>query len=164
MSVPVVLDTNVLLDDSNIIDKYDNIILPSTVLEELDGLKKSPDIGYAAIEVSHKIEQNMDKIKFIIQDIYNDYPDGWDTTSRDNKIILSARDSNAIVVSNDLNVRLKAQSIGLTADVPNIDCDIPYKGYKEIIMIPEELSEHYTNPINRWDLLINEYLLIHHLI
>jgi predicted ribonuclease YlaK len=160
MNVPVVLDTNVLLDNPNIIDQYDNIILPTAVLEELDGLKKSPDIGYSAREASRKIETNIDKIKFIIKDIYNNYPEGWDLTSRDNKIILSARDSNAIIISNDLNVRLKAQSIGLKSDVPNIDCDIPYKGYKEIIMTPEELSEHYTNPINRWNLLINEYLLI----
>ena len=53
-----VIDTNVLLDDLSVIDNYEQIILPSAVLEELDGLKKNPDTKYRSQQAIKKIEAN----------------------------------------------------------------------------------------------------------
>ncbi len=79
----VVLDTNVLLDDSDIINKYDEIILCSSILEELDGLKKSPDTKFRARQAIRKIEENLHKIHIVVKDIYTGFPDGWDGNLRE---------------------------------------------------------------------------------
>ena len=35
-----------------------------------------------------------------------------------------------------------------------------YKGYKEVTLNEYELSLHYQCPVNKWNLLDNEYLII----
>lgn len=166
----VVFDTNVLLEDPSVIEQYISegykVILPSSVLEEVDGLKKSnDDIGYKARGANRVIRDNRKNIKFEIKDIYNDMPDGWDKDKRDNKIVLCARDNNSLLVSNDVNVIIKAECVGVECygiDEDKKDDEI-YKGYKEVEFNDIQLSEFYTN-INAkdYDLLINEYMLIKH--
>ena len=159
----VVLDTNVLLGDENAIDCYEHIILCSSVLEELDGLKKDSNVGFFAREAIRKIEKNLDKIHFETKDIYNDVPDGWDGEKRDNKIILCAKEHRAKLISNDINVIIKANSINIPVEkhISQV-CKIDYKGFKVVEMSEDEMAKWYQNhnKSNDWDLCVNEYLLI----
>jgi PhoH-like ATPase len=155
-----VLDTNVLLDDPNIIDKYDDIILCSAILEELDGLKKNGETAFRARHAIKKIEQNLNKIKFVVKDIYDGFASGWNPDLRDNKIIMTAKENDAVIISNDINVRIKAESIGIKAESHMTD-DIIYKGWKILTGDTKWINNLHTeleDNINTHKLLTNEYV------
>ena len=157
----VVIDTSVLLDDCTVIDQYDEIILCSSVLEELDGLKKNNDLRYKAQSAIKMIEANDKKITFEVKDIYEGFPDGWDCTLRDNKIVMCACENSASLLTNDINMRNRARVLNVPVIVSEVDLfESIYKGYKEVVLTDEELAYHYQNPENHWGLLNNQYLII----
>ena len=159
----VVIDTNVLLRNPEILNQYDSIILPIAILEELDGLKKGEgDIGFRARQASKAIEK-CSNIEFIIKDKYDNIPEGWNPDLRDNKIILTALENNAKLISDDLNVRIKSRAIGVDSESYFYkECDLSYKGFKEVEMNEEDLANWYINTkkIDKWNINVNEYLLI----
>lgn len=75
MTKTIAVDTNLLLDDSSIIYKlskeYDCILIPRTVLKELDKHKYNPNLSYSARNAIMTIrqfkEEFPEKIKFHIQ-------------------------------------------------------------------------------------------------
>lgn len=134
-----VLDTNVLCADPDAIFKFDEhkIILPITVVKELDGLKKgSSDAAKNARIVSRKISELQDQfgglndyvpindkggeLKVLAtwfhgaNDLCLDFndPDMGD----DNRIINTAHWNEAILVSKDNNVRIIASAFGVKAE------------------------------------------------
>jgi predicted ribonuclease YlaK len=161
----ICLDTNVLLENPEILDTLENIVLCTSVLEEIDGLKKG-ELGHLAREVNRKIEANINKIEFVIKDVYDNIPDGWDKDKRDNKIIFAALECGAKLLSNDINVRIKAKVVGVECEgygsgvKPTTYVD--YSGYKEIEFTHQELADFYNN-INKnedYGLKEGQYLLI----
>lgn len=111
----VVIDTNLLLDDPKVIYKlsieYDKIILPITVLKELDKHKFKPDTSFSAREairslIAFKSEYN-DKILF-------DTEEGEKSDeSNDIRIINSAIRHSAVLVTKDMSMSIIAESLGL---------------------------------------------------
>jgi predicted ribonuclease YlaK len=163
--VSYVLDTNVLLLDVDSLKKFEKVLLPMSVLEELDGIKMRKDDGelaYRARKVIHAIE-NGDNIEFFTMDKIGGMPWGWNKDLRDNKIIFTAKKFGAILISNDLNVRIKAKVVGVKSEkyVKN-ECDISYKGFRVITMTDDELAKWYETSakVNKWELELNQYLLI----
>jgi PhoH-like ATPase len=158
-----VLDTNVLLESPEILEEFDGIILPSAVLEEIDGLKKAEgSLGMKAREANRKIEKNKKKIEFVIKDIYIDMPDGWDESKRDNKIVMCALENKARIISNDINVRLKAEAVGVKSQGWYKDKE-EYKGYKSVKLNTCEINELYNklnSNVNKLELLTNQYIEI----
>lgn len=157
----VCLDTNILLDSPHILDELDNVILCTSVLEEIDGLKKSQDVGYKARLANRKIRDNIHKIKFIIKDVYDNIPEGWDKEKRDNKIVLTALENDAILYSNDINVKIKAESLGIECvDMNGKQSDGDYKGWKEIKGDTEYINSYYQDIYDgKIKFLTNEYLI-----
>lgn len=157
----VVIDTNVLLDNSEVLEKYGKIIIPSAVLEEIDGLKKSESVGFKARQVSRKLDKEKYRIKFITKDIFENIPSGWDEHKRDNKIVMCAKENNADLISNDINIRIKAESIGVKSYFYRSENKEEYKGWKEIILSDNEVSDFYSNKLNlSEESSINEYLIL----
>ena len=139
-----VLDTNILLHDSNCIENLgDNtIVIPIPVFEELDDQKKRKDqIGLTARLISRKIDEyrqlgktKNQKLKtgvttsaggkLIVCSIRSDWSEVPDLEqTRDNKIILTAhwlkkqtKFGTVILLSKDTNVRLKAEACGVESD------------------------------------------------
>ncbi|MBI3671429.1 PhoH family protein [Candidatus Azambacteria bacterium] len=135
-----VLDTSVLIHNANaIFDFQDNtIIIPVGVLEELDGLRKSAgEKGFVAREISRTLEE-MTKGKNVTNGIKTKnggmllfelngggkelLPENFGH-SVDNSIIAVTlkkqseyRDRKVILVSKDINLRLKAQALGVEAE------------------------------------------------
>ena len=107
----VVIDTNVLLDYPNVIQEFEEIFLPSAVLEELDKLKKDRNLGYKARRASRVIDEATN-ISYILEENY-EMPDGWDKNKNDNKIIMCAKEKGLLIISNDLLVRAKAAALKL---------------------------------------------------
>ncbi len=132
-----VLDTNILLHNPNCLEKFqeNHIYIPHVVIEELDGLKKAPgETGYSAREASRKINEYRKKGKLVdgvetegggklhlfIPDAgsTDELPDGWNPNKSDNRILaavkrLSEKASPVILVSNDTNMQLKADAMGV---------------------------------------------------
>ncbi|MEY3071013.1 MAG: hypothetical protein RL473_1120 [Actinomycetota bacterium] len=145
--IRVVLDTSVLIADTNCLLAYPDcdIVIPLTVIEELDGLKSRPDdVGRAARAALRGLEEIRMKaggslahpvrihpegdeasnnatvhieINGIQKHLLNEH--GLDSNKADNRIIGAALGqanyAPTHMVSNDAALRIKAAHLGLTA-------------------------------------------------
>lgn len=137
----VVLDTNVLLSDPGVIFSYPDaeVIIPETVLGEIDKLKTSrvdPDLRFRGREVSRilfdfsesgSLVDGVDipdggRIRVLPLDPDVTLPEGLSTRNADDRILASAYQAcvsgceGLTLVTNDLNMLLKAQTLGLNVE------------------------------------------------
>lgn len=136
MKKTYILDTSVLIDNPKILENIPNseIILPINVIEELDKLKKFKDeVGKNARLAIRKIDElskNEDlniginlKNKSIIkvESSFDKNYFGTDESYNDNKILacalgLSKTNENVVLLTKDLNLRIRARAIGVKSD------------------------------------------------
>jgi len=165
-----ILDTNVLLSDPNSIFSFEehDIVIPMVVLEELDRHKSRPDeVGRHAREVTRMLDSMREKGSLetgvplkdgatlrVMQHKHSDaskMPAGMQADKPDNLIISFAFGmSHAILVSKDINVRVKCDSLGVKCeDYRKMRiADDPQKFYRgvEVIEVPEEcVSSFYEH-------------------
>ena len=163
----ICIDTNVILEHPEVLDIFEDIILPSAVLEELDRQKSlNGELGYKARRGIRLLETHKSKITYETKDIYKNIPDGWDKDKRDNKIVLCARDHGALLLSNDANVRAKADAIKIQYDKyggnEDRSQDDVYSGYKRFSGDADFINNLFTdikNGKNEYNFVINEYLI-----
>ena len=135
------LDTNILMRSPNAIYVFDDndVLICSTTLEELDDLKNKPgETGYnarEAIRVLNNLSLNGNNLYDgvtlpnsgtlkIVKDCTPDeaektkgmLPREWSLGKPDNRIINTAIKNDAILVTNDISMSLKAQSTGLKTE------------------------------------------------
>lgn len=117
MKKKYVLDTNVLIEDHLSIETLRNgveneIYIPKTVIDELDGLKKNVGKRPQVLRVLDELEKHKDYIQILDTLNYEDKPD--------NKIlkeILTLQDNEKYTfVTNDRLFRLKAEKEGLNVE------------------------------------------------
>lgn len=134
-----VIDTNVLLQDPQAIAKFprNNVVIPVTVLEELDKLKRLPnDLGKnsrAAIrfldslkniaqgDLHEGVRLENDSVVRIQIAIKQDYNSNFALSVADNRIIMAAfllqeLGEKVVFVSKDFAARVKAEAVGLEAE------------------------------------------------
>jgi PhoH-like ATPase len=137
-----ILDTNVLLHDPNSLLKFDdnNVLLPIEVLEEIDRFKReSSELGQNARMVSRMLDgfrgagrlsegvslPNGGRLRITIENGKSGRNGHtlFSTDSVDNRILMVASrikkaepKSQAILVSKDINLRIKADALGLMAE------------------------------------------------
>ena len=135
-----VLDTNVLLHDPDSLMAFEenDVVIPLVVIEEIDDQKKRQDeIGRAARRVAHHLDElrrsgklsegvptaGGGKLWIEIHDPRGDMPGELDLRKPDNQIIaVTAQIKRAmpkrpvILVSKDINVRVKAEALDLAAE------------------------------------------------
>ncbi|MBN1159233.1 MAG: PhoH family protein [Bacteroidales bacterium] len=148
-----VLDTNVLLHDYNCIYNFqeNNVIIPITVLEELDKFKRGNDIiNYHAREFTRELDKlsgdklfnggvplgkGLGKLSIETGKPFSDMlKASFPEDTSDHRILAIAdhisrnnRGKSVILISKDINLRMKAKSIGILAQdyetdkVRNID-------------------------------------------
>ena len=174
-----ILDTNVLIHDPEAMFSFDDndVYLPIYVIEEIDKLKEYNDrVGKSARETSRNIDlslleglKNSTGGTFRIVLGENDsvnIPDSLNKNLTDNKIIgqaLRIKNENkkrkVILVSKDMNVRIKANVLGMeTVDYvkDQIDINQLYEGWKEIEISNDLFSLLEKAPIINWDLVLKE--------
>ena len=166
-----VLDTNVLLHDPQSIFKFqDNLlIIPVTVLEELDKMKRVPgDLGKNARDIIRILDSLKDKgtgnlhtgvilnggleVR-IIPEIKPQPSLPLPLDTNDNRIILTAlslkeKGENVIYVSKDIASRVKAASLGLEAeDYENlkVDSSTLTSGIQKISVEKREIDLFYKD-------------------
>ncbi len=184
-----VLDTNVLLHDSEAIVKFpnSNVVIPVTVLEELDKMKRLPnELGKNA----RAVFRFLDSLNFIgkgdlhkgvvlengavvrIQlEVKTDIPYTFALSVNDNRILLSAymlkeKGEHVVFVSKDFAARIKADAIGMeTEDYQNLkySYDSIYRGLRKIEISKHDIDIFYKDgsihvPLE--DCKPNEYLVM----
>lgn len=130
-----VLDTNVLMSDPNAIFSFaeHDVVIPMVVLEELDRHKSRPDeVGRNVRQVTRSLDSLREKgslldgvilkeggtLRVGKMDVIKDIPlEGLESGKPDNMIIAFAKYHNkAILVSKDINVRIKCDSLGVKCE------------------------------------------------
>lgn len=134
-----VIDTNVLLYDPESMHQFpgNDVVIPLTVLEELDAMKRLPnelgknsraviryldtlkDLGQGNLHIGVKIP-NESQIRIQL-DIKSDYQHNFSLAINDNRIIMAAyllqeKGEAVVFVSKDIASRLKAEAVGLEAE------------------------------------------------
>jgi PhoH-like ATPase len=167
-----VLDTNVILHDSSCLYQFkdNDVIIPITVLEELDSFKKgSGSINFHAREFVRKLDglsgdrlfhggvriaEGMGRIRVMLdREFHKDLSYGLTRQSSDNHILnlayhLFKEDPGApvILVSKDVNLRMKAKSLGVMAQDYKTDQvkDISsvYTGHRLAEPVSFEMIDH----------------------
>jgi PhoH-like ATPase len=183
-----VLDTNVLLLSAESIYKFDehNVIIPITVLEELDNFKKNQDeLGRNARQVARQLD-TLRMAGSLVEGVQVNSKGGTlrialytsdmaipslDPSVADNRILAVALDlprkDNAILVSRDINLRIKADALGLEAeDFENnkIAVDDLYPGFRTVsyesgFITTTPVESLYAVPSDI-SCLDNEYILL----
>jgi len=128
-----VLDTNVLMSDPNSIFSFEDneVIIPMVVLEELDRHKSRPDeVGRNVRQVTRSLDSLRERgslesgvelkeggtLRVGRSKVKIDEP-GLDPTKPDNLIIEFAQScKGAVLVSKDINVRVKCDSLGIKCE------------------------------------------------
>ena len=132
-----ILDTNVLIHDPLSFTKFEDntVVIPISVIEELDTFKSAGDErGKSARIVSRKLDEYRTKGKLnvgvkmegggtLIVDLdhVQVLPKEFKLLEMDNRILNTAywyeqKKHNGILVTKDINLRLKAEAVGLTAE------------------------------------------------
>lgn len=159
----IFLDTNVILNNEFNIEDYEKVYVSIVTIEELDKLKRDERIGYQARQAIKKIEK-ADNKEIVFKSTYSGI--NFLEHSNDNEILRQSYeqyklDNELVFYTDDLCLKVKADSLGLPCERFEFGGKIDlYKGYKEVILADEELAQHYEKPENKWNLLINEYLII----
>lgn len=198
MKKKFLLDTNILMRSPNAIYVFEDndVLICNTTLEELDDLKNKPgEIGYNAREAIRVLNSLREKtnnlyegVKLpgsgtlkIVRDctpedaekLKGTLPTEWSLGKPDNRIIDTAIKNNAILVTNDISMLLKAQSTGLkTENFKNesvSDESLKYTG-RNVVYAPNEVivnlykdgSIDYEDicDYENANLEINEFLII----
>lgn len=158
-----VLDTNVLLHSPVALDVFDDnqVVLPMAVLEELDKFKtQSSELGRNARESIRKLDAlraggklskgvplaNGGTLRVLVTPEIEKA--GLEEDTPDNALIrlaywLGRQGERVIIVSMDINVRVKANAIGLdTEDFEHekVNFDELYSGYAEAV-VPQDVVE-----------------------
>jgi len=160
----VIIDTNVLMQNHDI-SEYDKVYIPIFVVEELDNHKMS-DSQEKAFKArnSMRVLSQAKNVEYILTSEYV-LPDYLQNTKLDNKILgfavdCIAKDSDVKFLTFDLNLKLKAESIGIECVQIVEKFKETYNGYKEVTMSEEDMADFYTNMENKFELLDKEYLVI----
>lgn len=129
----VLIDTNLYLDDANIIyklsDKYEKILIPITVLKELDSKKYHKDLSYSARNaiqaISNFYTTTPNKVIFDTKD-YHGVPD--------DRILSSAKRHKATVATKDISMSIQAKSLGLESMLHDVILNNIFDPYIHIHM------------------------------
>ena len=170
-----VLDTNVILHDSKCLHSFQEheVVIPITVLEELDGFKKGHgDINFQAREFLRRLDdltgdvlsengvsigEGPGRVRVAWKQpadrrmgtaFLNDSPDHRILNTA-LKLVESHPHQQVILVSKDTNVRMKAKALGLTAQDYTRDkvesIEKLYTGKRRLEIPEEQLDLFYDN-------------------
>lgn len=166
-----VLDTNVLLHDPNAMWQFEDndVILPITIIEELDRFKKQPEMtGRNARQASRNLDAMRQKghltdgiplakggtlrVALCQRQTLQELPAELEGDKGDNAILAVALELKrqcqcpVILVSKDTNLRIKADALGLIAEdyeTDKVDVEELYSGTTEVLLPADLINQLY---------------------
>lgn len=192
MKKTFVLDTNVLIHNPKALESFEDntVVVPLGVIEELDTFKKYQDErGRNAREVARMLDDLRQKGKLqegvnlpnggvlrVETSVLNgDLPPSLSHSKVDNYIVgialaLKNKGENVRFISKDINVRIKADALGLIAEdfeTNKINIDELYSGWAAVTVKDAEVDEFYKSGklalnayLDRQSFYDNEFLLL----
>lgn len=186
-----VLDTSVILYDPQSIFRFDDntVVIPITVLEEMDRFKKElTEIGRNARQFSRYLDHfrkrgslangvEIGKKGMLIVDLFRDaekyMPADLPFEKADHRILAVAlkfrqeRPQNPVIfVTKDVNLRVKADALGITSvdfETTRVAIEELYSGIMQFD-VPPEVIENFTSqkrfPIQDKSLFPNAYVML----
>ena len=165
-----VLDTSVLLSDPGAMFRFaeHHVVLPVTVVSELERKRHDPEIGYfarQALRYLDDLRQKHERLDFPISvgdggtlrvelnhSNQSVLPSGLQLGDNDSRILavavnLASEGTPVTVVSKDLPMRVKAASVGLSAEEYRAEFarDSGWTGVSEIALSADEMAELYDD-------------------
>lgn len=170
MKKTFVLDTNVLLHSHNALNSFadNNVVIPMQVLEELDRFKKGHDEkGSNARSVARELDRlrhkgniskggvalrNGGNIRVILLEKFPNLPGGFQMRIVDNQIIsvaysLKAAGEKVVFVSKDINARIKANILGISAadyEKETVDIERLYEGFSIVKTTSKKINTFFN--------------------
>jgi len=182
-----VLDTNVLLHNADAISSFaDNVVvLPMTVIEELDKFKsRNDELARNARQVIRSLDKLRDKghlgdgvvmeneglLKIFIEKDETAV-EGMDMSIPDNRILATAhffqeQGEKVIFVSKDINARLKADALGIEVmdfELQTVNFDELFCGYRQITVASTIVDEFFREDLyvlEGYNFFPNEFVLL----
>ena len=182
-----ILDTNVLLHDPNAIHHFEDnvVVIPLKVLEEIDNFKRDQsELGRNARQVSRMLDAHRQNgklsdgvkmpgggvLKVAFPGDRDHYLNGL---SADDQILKLAMEISkrldeppCVVISKDINMRIKADALGLDAEdyeTDRVDVSELYSGHAEIDVSVEALEKFRTEgrvALEKDSLSANQYIML----
>ena len=185
-----VLDTSVLLSDPRAFFRFaeHNVVVPVVVITELEGKRHDPEIGYFARQALRHLDElrvEHGRLDFPVPvgaggtlrvELNNTNPDALPSGMRlgdnDSRILavamnLASDGQEVTVVSKDLPMRVKAASLGISAEeyLAEQAVDSGWTGIATIDISGDELSDLYESEVGASEqvtgLPVNTGLIIH---
>lgn len=185
-----ILDTNVLLYDPNALFAFQKVLvgIPYVVLEELDTFKReSGELGRNARETIRRLDELRSRgclgvgvelnhnteavLKVLPTPKFESTPENI-ASIKDNLIIQTAQDLvkegfEVVLITKDINVRVKADFLGLNAEDYTkgaISYDEFYKGWIRVQIAAGDLrslsSRRVSNMVSTQDLCPNQFVIL----
>ena len=145
-----IFDTNCLLYHPEIFEDFENVVIPYTVLEELDKLKTDKITGYTARRAVRKIKDNNIRCR--------DFNKSHDFT--DDALLEIIEENGGTLYSNDYLVYLKGKARELNVQLYDPQLDT-YKGVVEKQIEPSQLDKMMKHNNIGWsgeNLDVNTYI------
>src|ERR1700730_17069920 len=165
-----VLDTSVLLADPAAITRFNEhgVVLPVVVITELEAKRHHPELGYFARQALRHLDDLRIEFGRLDADLpvgdsggtvrvelnHSDpqvLPPGFRLGDNDTRILsvarsLAAEGEDVVLVSKDLPLRVKAASLGLTAEEyrAEIPADSGWTGMAELAVTVADIEELYN--------------------
>ncbi|AFY77459.1 MAG: PhoH family protein [Hydrococcus sp. C42_A2020_068] len=169
MKKAFVIDTNLLLHDPNAMLRFEDndVVLPITIIEELDRFKKQADvIGRNARQASRTLDKLRQqghltegipldsggtlRVALCDKKILQELPAELEGDSADNAILAVALQLKrqcqcpVVLVSKDINLRIKADALGLAAEdykTDKVNVEGLYTGMGEVMVEAKEIEQ-----------------------
>ena len=167
----LLLKVDTLFEDNN------PIVISSVTLNELENIKtamnKDPDVKYAARKLLHMLAENpySYEVHIFNMNMLEPITEKALSITEDTKILATAIDydrtrhpDETVFVTNDLALKNIANLFFGNDSIESVyeEAEDDYKGYLEIQMSDEAMTEFYSNPnTNLYDLKINEYIVVY---
>ncbi len=169
-----ILDTNVLIHDPQALFTFEGgkVVIPMTVVEELDNFKKANDIrGRSARSVSRYLDElrihgklsdgvpleHGGQLKVEVE-ARAPLPHAFENHSKDNRILetalgLAKQGEQVVFITKDINLRIKAEAIGLIAEdyeKEKVEPEELYLGWRDILLLPERIDKFFKSKKLEW--------------
>lgn len=168
------LDTNVLLHDPDAMLRFrdNDVVLPITIIEELDLFKKQMDmVGRNARQTARHLDHLRQqgsltdgiplteeggtlRVALCDRETLQHLPVELEGDKGDNEILAVALGLKqncqcpVILVSKDTNLRIKANALGLMAEdyeTDKVDIETLYSGTAQVLVTPDHIDQFYTH-------------------
>ena len=171
-------DTNILLSNLDFVKQNGEFVISKTTIAELENIKTSSQkdeaVKFQARQTVKWLHENRNLWTTVnntmSQKEIDYYLSFWQLPENDGKIIIdvdyyvSNENKDAVFITNDLLCSLYAEQIGLPVLVlKDAETDI-YNGYYEVVLDNAsyiDIFNKYDNNENPYNLIENQYLIIH---